>query len=576
MKKMYVVLCLILSSLFFINPAYAERFYINNYYTEYTVHEDATIDTLEGISAFFHTKAHGIVKDINRNNDIITHIHATENKETHSTPSVISVKMGDSGKYILGDKLYTVKYKIHMRDLNISQLRLDIVSPAWNTEIKSVNFKVTMPKNISPEDVKIYKISNKKIFEDKNIPYTVRNNVIAGYTGNTLQPYEGYVVAVNLPYGYFVRKQDYTPFFTLAAILILTMGVISIWAIYGKDKHVTPIVTFKAPNEINPMDAGIILKGSASSDEFTAYIVSLMGKNYIEMEENGEFFKLKKGQDFGNAKEKDSEILKILFHEKEEVTKTDLESSKYIEENVRNFVIDANQRKELFFETISKNASVFTVMFIFTLLVIFTSNFVCTLYDFGGTMIQTFFFFMVFMGLGLLCAAVASCSDFESKAVSSVLCASTFIFLFVLVYVFGGQTFPLNNLIFKIGIFCSFICVICTINLPKRNDLGTRLMGELLGLKHFIKVAEKNRLEALINENPLYFYNILPYAYILGVSNVWIKKFQGIGNIIYKGSNITTHSFNHMSSSLSSSCRSYSSGSSGSSGSHGGGGGRAW
>ena len=34
--------------------------------------------------------------------------------------------------------------------------------------------------------------------------------------------------------------------------------------------------------------------------------------------------------------------------------------------------------------------------------------------------------------------------------------------------------------------------------------------------------------EQLCEDNPEYFYNILPYAYVLGVSDVWIKKFEHI------------------------------------------------
>ena len=29
-------------------------------------------------------------------------------------------------------------------------------------------------------------------------------------------------------------------------------------------------------------------------------------------------------------------------------------------------------------------------------------------------------------------------------------------------------------------------------------------------------------------QNPTYFYNILPYTYVLGVSDKWIKKFESI------------------------------------------------
>ena len=43
-----------------------------------------------------------------------------------------------------------------------------------------------------------------------------------------------------------------------------------------------------------------------------------------------------------------------------------------------------------------------------------------------------------------------------------------------------------------------------------------------------METAEKERLEALVYENPSYFYNILPFAYVLGVSDKWIKNFEGI------------------------------------------------
>jgi uncharacterized membrane protein YgcG len=62
-----------------------------------------------------------------------------------------------------------------------------------------------------------------------------------------------------------------------------------------------------------------------------------------------------------------------------------------------------------------------------------------------------------------------------------------------------------------------------------RTKEGGKLYAQIAGFKHFIKVAEKERLEALCNDDPTYFYNILPYAYVLGVSRVWIKKFENIG-----------------------------------------------
>ena len=54
------------------------------------------------------------------------------------------------------------------------------------------------------------------------------------------------------------------------------------------------------------------------------------------------------------------------------------------------------------------------------------------------------------------------------------------------------------------------------------------MLGKIQGFRTFLETAEKDRLEALVVQNPTYFYDILPYTYILGVSDTWIKKFESI------------------------------------------------
>ena len=39
---------------------------------------------------------------------------------------------------------------------------------------------------------------------------------------------------------------------------------------------------------------------------------------------------------------------------------------------------------------------------------------------------------------------------------------------------------------------------------------------------------EKDKLEAMVKDDPKYFYKILPYTYVLNVSDKWIKKFESI------------------------------------------------
>ena len=109
-----------------------------------------------------------------------------------------------------------------------------------------------------------------------------------------------------------------------------------------------------------------------------------------------------------------------------------------------------------------------------------------------------------------------------------------------------------------------------------------------MGFKKFIETAEKHRLQALVEKDPEYFYNILPYAYIFGISDKWIKKFEGIMEFKpdwYSGTNFNEHTFHKFSNSMSAASlpsvanggiSSSSSGGGSSGGGGGGGGGGSW
>ena len=61
-----------------------------------------------------------------------------------------------------------------------------------------------------------------------------------------------------------------------------------------------------------------------------------------------------------------------------------------------------------------------------------------------------------------------------------------------------------------------------------KTDAYTDLLGRVLGFRDFIKTAELDKLNELVEEDPQYFYHIMPYAYVFGLSNKWIKNFENI------------------------------------------------
>ena len=81
---------------------------------------------------------------------------------------------------------------------------------------------------------------------------------------------------------------------------------------------------------------------------------------------------------------------------------------------------------------------------------------------------------------------------------------------------------------YVVGLACVLGMMICIKNLSKRTPYGKEILGKIKGFKNFLETAEKDKLEAMVMQNPTYFYDILPYTYVLGVSDKWIKKFENI------------------------------------------------
>ena len=92
----------------------------------------------------------------------------------------------------------------------------------------------------------------------------------------------------------------------------------------------------------------------------------------------------------------------------------------------------------------------------------------------------------------------------------------------------GCLTNPINFSGFIFGISSIIIMIICVKNMKKRTTYCNDMLGKIRGFKTFLETSEKDKLESLVYENPHYFYDILPYTYVLDISKLWIHKFKDI------------------------------------------------
>lgn len=61
-----------------------------------------------------------------------------------------------------------------------------------------------------------------------------------------------------------------------------------------------------------------------------------------------------------------------------------------------------------------------------------------------------------------------------------------------------------------------------------RTEKDLKIYGEIMGFKRFLLDAEKDRIDTLVEENPNYYYDILPYCYILKITEKLKAKFDHI------------------------------------------------
>ena len=131
--------------------------------------------------------------------------------------------------------------------------------------------------------------------------------------------------------------------------------------------------------------------------------------------------------------------------------------------------------------------------------------------------------------------------DATKKMIQSIFISIGVLFLYLISYCLVEDMDPSWKIIYWMSFACIFINVYFTFIMKRKTEYGETVIAKVKGFKNFLETAEKEKLEALVLENPNYFYSILPYTYILNISKKWMEKFE---NIPIPEMNMGTYDFN--------------------------------
>lgn len=498
---------------------------------EYLVTKEYIIDRTEeedgsAIINFWNSHNRSIISDITVDND--------------------KFHIDSDGRYIsIPDEPGEYKVKLKYKVTPSIKSKINIGELVGYIRTKTESLKITVK---SPFPIKDYYIAfdemglniGKERFEINNL-----GNSLIFDTKETMNYREEFNLDLDIDNSLFSRLLPRSVYiFYLGSILAIIVAFIFFNKKKDKNK-LTPAVEIYPPKDLNTAEVAYIYKKSVSSSDITSLIFYWASQGYLKIKmlkddkfkliKTNDFYDINNGKDYeknygtnyekklfdetfrlGNGSEVHSESLKGKLYE-------------YINIAIGNLKVKFKGDKEILDKKSYFSMTLITLINIIPITIFSVISNEIAIFD-------TEVFVMMIVSLGIAQSFVLTLILYflnsENYAVGNFGAATPLVVilggLYALIISAELITVDVPYFLKAIVIISTFLISFMASMIPKRTEYGKEKFNEILGFRNFIKVAEKERLEALIESEPEYFYNTLPYAQVLGLTKVWKDKFKDI------------------------------------------------
>ncbi len=557
MKKLVAVLAAMLVLL--LSPALAKagaNFVVDSMDVSVTVNDNNSYDVTERIVQNYSVPSHGMYRKIGTNpvittenngkvdqksyNIHINNVNVDNEFKTDSEGNTFTIRIGDPDRYVEGIHADTISYNYYVGDDKntlYDEFYYNITGNEWETPISNVSFSIEMPHEFDASKLG-FSVGAAGVsgYDPALLKYSVAGTRITGTYSGTLYPGEGITMRIELQEGYYtsiVTAADMAAAGLVVILCVFALGVI-LFLIFRNRKKPVVTVEFHPPEGMTSADVGFIIDGDVEIKDVVSLLIYWSEKGYMEIHE-GEKKKditFKKTAELpANANSYEKSMFGSLFASGDEVTIASLENKFYNSIQVARGRIKEKfeQDKNRVFEKrslILKNIAIAIAALPVSIMVavqVYASTMDAVL-----AIIPLGIVFAISIALIWFFSSISDRWQSEkktSKAGSMVLwviltAALYFILMFVCSEAFKGTFF-----------IPPILSLLLTLTVPtyrQRTDSGLEWYGRILGLKNFIEKVELEKLKMLVEETPTYFYSVLPYAYVLGLSDKWAKQFESI------------------------------------------------
>ncbi|MFQ6749710.1 MAG: DUF2207 family protein [Clostridia bacterium] len=549
---MGIVVAAILFSYFFPSQTTLEdnssEYTISNYHITATYGKNNTLQMMETIDVDFATLKHGIFRampevstvklfDENGNEKIngkfrlkYGNVSANTHFETDSSGDVFFLRLGSENSYAHAHERYKISYTITLdeRFARYDVFYFNLLGNLTDTTIDNFSATVNFENPITAEStVYVGALGSTATIT----PVWNAEQTSFSITAQNLGVGHGVTALVNLPENYStVQPNFFWDWFMLVAIILVAIGA---WLLFKKHSNksiITPVVQFSADKKYTSADVGFIIDKRVNTEDVASLIIYWAQKGFVNIIEDGKKTYLSRTEKEFSGKMYEKQLFFAIFSHNNPGEKIDI---KKIGLSIAEDVGEVKKGVALENEHLFNPKATFARGLIIIMTSIILALSICLI---ANQAVKNLFFFagiIVGVASAIFLFQIAKAADkkYALNAKKSTLNGIMF-FLFlagvlaVCICVFDAYADAFFTVFLAFGLLCFASYLVLKFNV--RTGVGCAELGDIIGLKTFIEVAEKDRLEMLVKENPQAFYQILPYAYVLGVYDTWCKKFESI------------------------------------------------
>ena len=326
-------------------------------------------------------------------------------------------------------------------------------------------------------------------------------------------------------------------------VLGCAVGIVSLVFLVYYFRHrmrknsIVEVVEFKCPDDMTPAEVGFLIDGVVDSEDLSAMFVYWANKKYIEIVQGGK--DKKKEQKLKKLVEKlpddarsyEKKLFSAIFGKQKEVDVNTLgdrlQGNSALTNSVR--TVETIVSKKYFNTSAIWSRQVFLCIFAFLF-------YIAVMYfrlEYYVDVIPIVEGCLAVAGTALfVIAADFYLKYYDYRHKNNVKKGRVFslVFLVIVIAALAGLCvyFFYTDYYQAIFLVCFCALLLLVVFLCKNIEIykpdGQKKLGQVLGFRNFIQVAEKDRIEMLVNDDPTVFYHVLPYAFVLGVSDKWIKN----------------------------------------------------